>query len=227
MTLPQDPRERLLAAAGEVFAEKGFKGATVREICRQANVNIAAINYYFRDKEHLYIETVKQAACALPSRLRAHGWPPDMPAADKLRAFVQTMLAQMMNKNKPGWHTQIMMRELAQPTKACEELVRDYIAPASIVLLGVLGELLPPAIPRWKLYMTAFSIVGQCLYYVQNRPIAKLLVGEDDFQWFDEARLAEHIAQFSLAALGVSANQNERAAGFIPAGKSPSAHPGA
>jgi hypothetical protein len=97
-----------------------------------------------------------------------------------------------------------------------------------VVLLSILGELLPPAVPRWKRYMTAFSIVGQCLYYLQNRPIAELLVGEDDYQWFDEARLAEHIAQFSLAALGVSANQNERAAGFIPAGTSPAArHQGA
>jgi AcrR family transcriptional regulator len=217
MTLPEDPRERLLAAAGDVFAERGFKGATVREICRQANVNIAAINYYFRDKEHLYIDAVKQAACAFPSQLQEHGWPPEMTPADKLRAFVRMMLAHMMNKNKPAWHTRIMMRELAQPTKACEELVREYIAPASVVLLSILGELLPPAVPRWKRYMTAFSIVGQCLYYLQNRPIAELLVGEDDYQWFDEARLAEHIAQFSLAALGVSANQNERAAGFIPA----------
>ncbi len=218
MTLQDDPRGRLVAAAGDVFAEKGFKGATVREICRQANVNIAAINYYFRDKEHLYIEAVKQAACAFPSQLQAQDWPSNMPAADKLRAFVRMMLAHMMNKNKPAWHTRIMMREMAQPTKACEELVREYIAPASAVLLKVLGQLLPPTTPRWKLCMTGFSIVGQCLYYLQNRPIAKLLVGEDDYHHFDEAHLAEHIAQFSLAALGVSANQDQRAAGFIPAG---------
>jgi hypothetical protein len=141
-----------------------------------------------------------------------------MPPADKLRVFVRMMLSNLMDTNKPAWHTRLMMREMAQPTKACEELVREYIAPASRVLLNVLGELLPSTTPRWKLYMTGFSIVGQCLYYLQNRPIAKLLVGEDDFHRFDESHLAEHIAQFSLAALGVSTNQNERAAGFISAG---------
>ena len=55
-------RDRLLMAAGEVFAEKGFDKATVREICQAANVqNIAAVNYYFGDKERLYIESVKRA----------------------------------------------------------------------------------------------------------------------------------------------------------------------
>src|SRR5207253_5288065 len=74
MTIRDEPRDRLLNAAGEVFAEKGFKGGTVRAICLLANVNVAAVNYYFRDKERLYIEAVKQAACGLPEA-QARPWP--------------------------------------------------------------------------------------------------------------------------------------------------------
>jgi TetR/AcrR family transcriptional regulator, regulator of cefoperazone and chloramphenicol sensitivity len=201
MSLSDDPRQRLLAAAGEVFADKGFEGATVRDICKRANVNIAAINYYFRDKERLYIETVKQAACGLPEA-HVQSWPPNTPPAEKLRAFIRVMVSHLMNKDKPGWHSRLMMHELAQPTAACTELVREYIAPTAAVLMEILGEMLPPGTPRWKRFMTGFSIVSQCLYYVQNKPIARLLVGEEEFQAFDEERLAEHIAQFSLAALG-------------------------
>ena len=57
------PRRRLLEAAGEIFAEKGFEGGQVRKIKDRADVNIAAVNYYFRSKEHLYIEAVKGASC--------------------------------------------------------------------------------------------------------------------------------------------------------------------
>ena len=42
-------RERLLEAAGEIFAEHGFRNTTVREICKRADINLAAVNYYFRD----------------------------------------------------------------------------------------------------------------------------------------------------------------------------------
>jgi AcrR family transcriptional regulator len=204
MTPLDDPRSRLLEAAGQVFADKGFEGATIREICKRANLNIAAVNYYFRDKERLYIDTVKQAACGHPEA-QQQAWPPNTPPAEKLRQFIRTMVANLMDSNKPAWHARMLMHELAEPTSACAELVRDYIAPKAAVLVEILREILPPDTPRWKGYMTGFSIVSQCLYYVQNKPIARLLVGEEDFAYFDQDRIAEHITQFSLAALGVTA----------------------
>ena len=48
-----DTIHQILNAAGEVFAIKGFKDATIREISAQAGVNLAAINYHFGDKERL------------------------------------------------------------------------------------------------------------------------------------------------------------------------------
>src|SRR5581483_8991895 len=52
-------KQRLLEVAGAVFAEQGFKNATVREICKRADANVAAINYHFGDKQGLYSETLR------------------------------------------------------------------------------------------------------------------------------------------------------------------------
>jgi AcrR family transcriptional regulator len=197
-----DPRQRVLDAAGQAFAEKGFNGATVRDIIGRAGTNIAAVNYYFRDKEHLYIEAVKHAACGSVPEPALPPWGPDTPPAQKLRDFIRMMVGRMFKSNRPSWHTQLMMRELAQPTSACTEWVRDYVRPLSQVLLQILGELLPPTTPRWKMHMTGFSIVGQILHYVQNRPVVALLVGEENLPQFNADAVADHIAEFSLAALG-------------------------
>ena len=46
-----DPtREKLLDVAGRIFADRGYRAATIREICLAAGANVAAVNYHFGDK---------------------------------------------------------------------------------------------------------------------------------------------------------------------------------
>jgi AcrR family transcriptional regulator len=210
MAAAENPRERLLETAGEIFAEKGFKGATVREIIDRAGVNIAAVNYYFRDKERLYIEAVKHAACGEPEDVRLE-WPAGTAPAVKLRDIIRFQVRKFLDPGRPAWLARLIMRELTQPSEACAELVREYIEPRSKILLGVLRELLPPNTPRSKVFLTAFSIIGQCHFYCSHRPIIRLLIGEDAYRHLDSDTLAEHITQFTLRALGVAESGEPRA----------------
>lgn len=195
-------RERLLIAAGKTFAEKGFRGATVREICRRARVNVAAVNYYFGDKQRLYIESVKRAHRLRVQQVPLPAWPPGFTAEQKLRGFIRTLLVRMVGDFGPAWHMQLMMRELFQPTEAVAELVRDFIRPQFAVLLEILSDLLPPGVSEKRKHLIAFSIIGQCLHYRVAKPLISLLVGdEEEAEIYELNRLADHIADFTLSAL--------------------------
>jgi AcrR family transcriptional regulator len=196
-------RRRLVEAAGELFSEKGFKGTTVREITARAGANLALLNYHYGDKQTLYIEAVKHAACGQAGEPHLT-WPPDTTPAAKLRDIIRFQLLKMLDPNRPAWMARLIMRELTQPSGACAELVRDYIEPRSKILLDVLRELMPRHTPRRKLWLTAFSIVGQCHFYASHRPILRLLLGEDEYKRLDVEAVAEHVAQFTLRALGVA-----------------------
>src|ERR1035437_2002318 len=57
-TASEQTRMRLLDAAREVFSQHSFQGATVREICRRAEANVAAVNYHFGGKDGLLAEAL-------------------------------------------------------------------------------------------------------------------------------------------------------------------------
>jgi len=196
-----DTRVRLLEAAGEVFAEKGFQAATVREICSRAGANVAAVNYHFGDKQRLYVEVMRYAHRGFAEHPLAR-WAPETPLADKLRAFIEQMLADMQEDAAPSWRRRLMMREMAEPTEACLAVMRAFIQPRREMLREILSEILPSDVPEADRQLIAYSIVGQCLFHRVHWPIVKMMASEEVFRSFDLARLTEHITRFSLAALG-------------------------
>ena len=54
-----ETKRKIIEAAEVEFAENGYGGASVREITARAEVNVAAINYHFGNKESLYKEMVR------------------------------------------------------------------------------------------------------------------------------------------------------------------------
>jgi len=195
-----ETRQRILDAAETIFAEIGYEPTTVRAICERAGVkNIGAVNYYFRGKESLYTETVKNALLCCSEGLPFPDWPPDTTPVQKLRDFIRVMMARFLRAPRVS-AMKLMMREFSQPSPACREAVLEHIQPMAQLLHNILLELLPdtPAEKRW---LIGFSIVGQCIYYRQNRAVGEILMGEA-FTQLDADGLADHVASFSLAALG-------------------------
>ncbi len=58
-------RERLLNAATRLFAENGYRGASVRDICNLAGANPGAVSYHFGGKRQLYRSVLRRAAAGL------------------------------------------------------------------------------------------------------------------------------------------------------------------
>lgn len=195
-------RDRLLDSAGKVFAEKGFESATVREICQEAGANIAAVNYYFGDKERLYLEAVKRAQCVRVEMVPMPEWSSDTPAPERLRQFIHVFLERLIKEDRPDWHKGLMFREMAKPTAAGTAVIEDYIRPMADQLRSILQDLLPPHTNQAAAFLVGFSIVGQCLYHYAQRPIAEQLMGREQYEALSLDDIAEHIAHFSLAALG-------------------------
>src|SRR3990172_7837214 len=66
-------KERLLAAAASLFAERGFHATSVREIAQRAGANVASGNYHYGSKKALYLEALRKQFRNVKAELRKRG----------------------------------------------------------------------------------------------------------------------------------------------------------
>jgi AcrR family transcriptional regulator len=197
-----DTRQRLLVAAGEVFAEQGFRAATIRDICHRAGANVAAVNYYFRDKQTLYAEVLKyayeNARAKYPSDA---GLAPQASPQERLAGFVRALVYRILDQTRLAWHGTLMFHEMVEPTEALTTLVQEAIRPEFERLRGVVCELLGPEADPEQVLRCVWSIAGQCLFYYHAKHIIAILRPQGAYPPQDMQRIADHVIEFSLSAI--------------------------
>lgn len=202
----KETRNRLLNAACEVFAEKGYRNAKVAEICHRAGANVAAVNYYFGDKASLYTEAWRHAfnKYAISETSGLVHTSPD----DQLRAHIQTLMQNFMEKGQQGYFTRLYMMELANPTGLIQDTWLDLIEPRRQKLLGIICKIMGVETTNETVLFCEMSIINQCR--------ALLTINRNDLEYLlDQSltpdlikRLADHIAHFSLAGIRAAGKRN-------------------
>lgn len=194
-------KSRLLEAAGEEFAEKGFEVATIRAICRRQGQRGGGQLPFPRQGAALHPVRDRVHRCGMPEPLEDPA--ADRPAPDQLRFYVRTFLQRVLAiDSHDTWHHKLMLREMLRPTDASDTLVREVIRPHFQRLMAILREACPD-VEETRLHAISFSIVGQCLHYKLARTISERLIGREALASLDLDYLTDHITNFSLAALGL------------------------
>jgi AcrR family transcriptional regulator len=196
----RETRQRLLDAAAQLFADRGFKKVTVREICRASRANVAAVNYHFGDKSGLYREVVKTAIQAMRetnelSQRAGEGESPE----DQIRAFVRIFVQRLSGTGPSAWIHRLMAREMEDPSEALDLVMRQVIQPRIEYLSRVAGTVmgLPPTDAR--VLRAISSLQGQCLLFSRPAPASMQQLWGPVQNDIDG--IIEHIAEFSLAGM--------------------------
>ncbi len=201
----------LLAAASEVFAEKGYRDATIAEICKRAGANIAAVNYHFRDKESLYREAWRHA---FSESVKAH--PPDggvsnsAPPEDCLRGQVTALLHRIADEQSKEFL--FVQKELANPTGLLDEVMKEEIRPLHEKMESVVRGLLGSRCSDMQARFCAISIITQCINpAVAMRRRKEKQEGKDGPPGVDDVEAySKHVVTFSLAGIHALRDEAEK-----------------
>ena len=133
-----DIRKRLIEAGREVFLDRGYHQATVKDIVSLADTNIASINYHFGDKLTLFCAVLKVELQPMFRTIPRIAHDPENPQR-ALRDFVRWYLSRF----KPGTELALLLDEIS--LGECLEVLIQHIRSELSVLFDILQALHPEA----------------------------------------------------------------------------------
>src|SRR5512135_574429 len=107
------PRDRVLEVACELFAEAGFHGTHLREICKRAGTNVAGVCYHFHSKEGLYEAVSMEAGHRLSDGDKGLVVSRYSPPEERLLVLTESLLQRLSAKR--AWIAKLLTRELVDP----------------------------------------------------------------------------------------------------------------
>lgn len=204
----EQARRKLLLAALEKIGEKGYRGASVRDIATAAGQNVAAISYYFGSKEKLYGEVIDGIisyiwrafgpVAAEAKSLLDSGAVDERAACELLQRILKTLLMEHIERMEIGKIRNVIMREQASPTKAFKTLYEKGLGPMHVTFTRLLSMAtgLDPDSP--ETIIRTHALFGQVMAFTVARTTILRRLGvkklESEQGTLIAAVLDEHIA---------------------------------
>jgi TetR/AcrR family transcriptional regulator len=197
-----DARERILSAAGQVFAESGFAGARIDDIAERAGINKAMLYYHVGDKERLYTavltSTVERGLSSL-GEASASGATP----SEKLQNILHT-LANFGTSNPI--FIPIMLREIASGGKTLPDEMLARMGGIFRIVAEVLAEGISKGVFRKAdPLLTHVSLVGSLIFLVASTPVRERLAKAQGITVSGQTaeELARHVGNLFLHGLEI------------------------
>ena len=186
----QDTREKLVAAAVEVFAERGFPGATTRAIAERAGVALAALPYHFETKEALWRAAAEHLFAGLERELGARvSGVAELPPRERLARLLGDFVR--FAARHPELH-RFMLQEGAGESERLRWLVERHVRPlfelATAAIRAAQAQGVAPAGRPEHLF---YAWIGAASMPYAVAPEFRLLAGQDPAT---PARVDEHVA---------------------------------
>jgi len=196
-----------LHAASRIFAEKGFQRSTVAEICREADANVASINYHFGDKETIYLEAWRYAF-----KRELAQFPPDGGVSrfaapeERLAGRIRSLIQRIADENSHSFA--ILHKEMTNPSRVLGKIIEMELHPLRMQMLQILRECIGREVDDRQIHYCHASIMGQCFQLLRLKYIDGVNLGHPDlYNLNDVEAFVEHVIRFSLA--GVRACQQQ------------------
>lgn len=201
-------RDQLLETAGQLFAEHGFKGTSIKMIAEATGQNIAAVNYHFGSKHNLLINTLKFVLEKIMTPVSAAKPADPNCLIDELQRYIFERCNFLLGSKSKIWYGRLIVRAgFEMPFSEGQSGIEFY--KPDFDYLESIAKRFNPDISGNQARLWAYSVVGQIFFYVFGRDMILLAnnLGNFDAQMVRE--IAKHITRVSAGWLLQASNKNQ------------------
>ncbi len=132
-----EKQQKILLVAEEIFSKKGIDASSIREISKQAKINIAMVSYYFGSKEKLVEALFEMRLEKLNTSLQNLLENESGDSMDKLSSFLQGYLSRILKEHE--FH-RIMLREYSKTDSPIQ--IKEGIKKMKLETLRIVQEMI-------------------------------------------------------------------------------------
>ena len=130
---PTDTKDRLITAAGKLFADLGYTAVSIREIAAEAGVHFSLVNYHFGSKKELYNATLEAAVSCPDEQKKMEMFQAVDQPDELLHAIANHILSKYANKDVKAWQVKLLSNELQSEEPNWDILNRHWLPGVEIV----------------------------------------------------------------------------------------------
>ena len=207
MTDYNDKQIQILQVAEKLFAEKGFDGTSIRDISKEAKINIAMVSYYFGSKEKLLEALMLYRTTDLTVKLE-NLFEEELSSIGKVEKYI-SLYIEKINSNKALYqilHFEISSNKRTMDLKAFTEVKKGNLATLTkIIKEGQSQNIFNKDI---KIPLLTTTIIGTYIHFINNKNFYKEILDLNTPEKFDnyvKNDLTKHIKQ-TIKALLINEN---------------------
>ncbi|KAF1074871.1 TetR/AcrR family transcriptional regulator [Halodesulfovibrio sp. MK-HDV] len=190
---------KIIEAAGQLFAEKGFKAVTVREIVSAADTHLSALNYHFKNKEALYVGVLEDACRSVATTKEDQQALLKLPSTQALFAYVQGCVEGYVTQDGQEWRVALVSRNTVAPEAISNDIIQRYFHSELHFLSKIIARILEKPEDHPQTHFSALSLFGLMdafgFYGVHTKGLSPTIVSNmQDSTW-----LAEHIVSLFVS----------------------------
>lgn len=194
-------KERILSAAEQLFAQRGFDGASLRQLTSAAGVNLAAVNYHFGSKDKLVEQVFRRRLDALNQRrLAALGEVVGLPQTtleDVLEAFIRPAL-DLSHDDSGALFMRVLARAFAEHDDSLRQFLSDNYGHVMRQFTAEFARLLPQ-LDKSELYWRIDLVTGALTHAMSG--FGMIQRPKDVSEQTHREQTAHHLIRFAVAGL--------------------------